>query len=75
MNAIRLIALIGERLKETNRRLLVAMACYLVLILIALYVLLPIRSSNEGFVLGVVLCVFALLIIKTLAHAEDDKMD
>ena len=75
MNAIRLIALIGERLKEMNRRLLVAMACYLVLILIALYVLLPIRSSNEGFVLGVVLCVFALLIIKTLAHAEDDKMD
>jgi len=75
VNAIRLIALIGERLKEMNRRLLVAMACYLVLILIALYVLLPIRSSNEGFVLGVVLCVFALLIIKTLAHAEDDKMD
>ncbi len=75
MNAIRLTALIGERLKKMNRRLLVAMACYLVLILIALYALLPIRSSNEGFVLGVVLCVFALLIIKTLAHAEDDKMD
>ena len=56
-----------------NRRLLAAMACYLVLILIAVYALLPIRSSHEGFLLGFVLCIFALLIVKTLAHAEDDK--
>ena len=60
-------------MKKINRRLLLAMACYLVLILIALYSLLPIRSSNEGFLLGLVLCIFAVLIIKTLAHAEDDR--
>jgi hypothetical protein len=49
------------------------MICYLVLILIALYALLPVRSSDEGFVLGLVLCLFAILIVKTIAHAGDEK--
>jgi hypothetical protein len=59
-------------MKKTNRRLLIAMICYGVLILVALYTLLPVRSSNEAFILAVVLLVFALLIIKTLRHAEEE---
>ena len=48
------------------------MICYGVLISVALYALLPVRSSNEAFILLVVLLVFLLLIIKTLAHSEDE---
>ncbi len=61
------------KLKGANRRLVIAMACYLALILTALYGLLPARTSNDRFVLGCVLLVFALLIIKTLVHARDDE--
>jgi hypothetical protein len=60
------------KLKCANRRLIAAMACYLVLILVALYALLPVRDSNDGFILGFVLFVFAILIVKTLVHAAED---
>jgi hypothetical protein len=63
------------KLAAANRRLLTAMACYCILIVIALYALLPVRSSNEGFILGVVLLVFAVLIVKTLAHAADEDLE
>jgi hypothetical protein len=63
---------IREIIAAANRRLLIAMACYVALIGIALYALLPIRSQHDSFLLGTVLVVFALLIIKTLAHAEDE---
>ncbi len=60
-------------MKKTNRRkLTIAMICYGVLISVALYALLPVRSSNEAFILFVVLLVFLLLIIKTLAHSEEE---
>jgi hypothetical protein len=62
------------KLAIPNRRLLAALICYGILILIALYALLPVRSSNEGFVLGLVLFVFVILIVKTLAHAEDERL-
>jgi hypothetical protein len=58
-------------MRKANWRLLAAMICYSVLILVALYALLPVRTSNEAFVLAVLLLFFALLIIKTLAHSED----
>ena len=58
-------------MKKANRRLLAAMICYGVLILAGLYALLPARTSNEAFILVVLLLVFALLIIKTIAHSED----
>lgn len=61
-----------DKLKTSNRRLLIAMACYGVLALIALTVLLPVRSSNEGFLLGMVLFLFAFLAIKTIVHSQDD---
>ncbi len=48
------------------------MICYGVLILVALLTLLPVRSSDETFILVVVLLVFALLIIKTIRHAEEE---
>ena len=57
--------------KSNRRRLIVAMICYGILIAVALYGLLPVHSSNEAFILLVVLLVFALLVIKTLAHADD----
>jgi len=66
--------LLRGKAKTANRRLLLAMACYCILILAALWVLLPVRSSNEGFLLGLVLCVFAVLIIKTLVHSGDESM-
>jgi hypothetical protein len=59
-------------MKKINRKLLIALICYGVLILAALYMLLPVRSSNESFILGVVLLVFALLIVKTIVHSQDD---
>jgi hypothetical protein len=70
-----MLSLLREKVKRANRRLLVAMACYLILILIALNVLLPVRSSQEGFLLGLVLFLFAILIVKTIAHAGDDKLE
>jgi hypothetical protein len=63
------------KLAVANRRLLAAVACYCILILVALYALLPVRSSDEGFVLGVLLLIFAILIVKTLAHGEDEKLE
>jgi hypothetical protein len=69
------LALVREKWAAANRRLLVALACYGILILIALYGLLPVRSSDEGFILGLVLFVFVILIVKTFAHAEDEKLD
>ena len=58
-------------MRRVNRRLLAAMICYGALILAALYVLLPIRTSNDAFVLVVFLLFFAVLIIRTLAHSQD----
>lgn len=63
------------KLKNANRRLVVGMACYLVLILIALYGLLPARTSNDRFVLGLVLAVIALFIVKTIVHAGNDNIE
>jgi hypothetical protein len=72
---MRLLSLFHAKIKEANRRLLAALACYVVLILVALYVLLPARSSQDRFLLGLVLLVVALLIVKTLVHAKDEKME
>jgi hypothetical protein len=58
---------------RTHGRLVAALACYLVLIAITLYVLLPIHTSNDRFILGFVLCFFAILIIKTIVHTAQDR--
>ena len=69
------LATLRAKLKGASPRLFIALACYFVLILIALYGLLPVRTSDERFVLGFVLLVFALLIVKTIVHAKDDKSE
>jgi putative copper export protein len=56
-----------------NCRAIIALACYLVLAAVALYLLLPVRNSNDRFVLGFVLCFFAILAVKTISHAAADK--
>jgi cytochrome b len=51
-----------------NKRLLGALVCYAVLALIAALVL-------DGILRGAVLCLFAILTIKTLVHGcKDEKM-
>jgi hypothetical protein len=60
-----------EKIKK-KRRLVLALACYGVLISAALYALLPVRNKDGAFILWAVLLVLLLLIIKTLAHSEDD---
>ena len=64
------------KLKGANRRLIIAMACYLVLILIALYGLLPVRTSNDrfvGFVLWFCLLMFqSPLLIRRKGHSLCD---
>ena len=56
-----------EKIRAANPRLLIAMSCYLVLILVALFML-------EGFLRNVVLFFFAILIIKTIAHSRDEEL-
>jgi len=51
------------------------MICYGVLILAALFVLLPVRNSNEAFLLVVFLLFFTLLIVRTIIHSSDEDMD
>ena len=58
---------------RTNQRLLIGLGCYAVLIAIALYALLPVRTSNERFILGFVLFFFAILIVKTIIHSATDR--
>lgn len=67
-----LLSKLRGKMSGVNRRLIIAMACYCILALIALFALLPVRSSREGFLLGLVLFIFAFLAIKTLVHGEDD---
>jgi hypothetical protein len=50
-----------------------ALACYLILIVVALVVFLPIRNSNDRFILGLVLAFFTILIVKTIVHSQDDS--
>ncbi len=62
------LPLLQEKFRTANRRLLVAMACYCVLIGIAAFAL-------DGFLRTAVLFYFAILVIKTLAHSDEEPMD
>ena len=62
-----------EKISRANRRLITALACYLILIAIALVAFLPARTSNDRFILGLVLALFAVLIVKTIAHSQNDS--
>ncbi len=69
------LSLIVRKIKTTNRRALFGILCYLVLLGIALYVLLPVRTSEERYLLGFVLFVFTVLIFRTLLHAAKGDLD
>jgi hypothetical protein len=62
-----------EKINGPNGRLIVALSCYFVLIVVALVVLLPVRTSHERFVLGFVLALFAILMVKTIVHSHIDS--
>ena len=55
------------KVKTVNRKLLVAMACYLALALIAAFTL-------DGFLRAAVLFYFAILAVKIIVHSDDEKM-
>jgi len=57
-------------MSAANRKLLAAFVCYAILLGAALYALLPAQTSDEQVILGMVLLVFAILAVKTLAHRE-----
>jgi hypothetical protein len=61
-----------EKIKNANRRLIVALAGYLVLIIIILYSFLPVQTRDDQFFLALVLGLFAILIIRTIAHSKND---
>jgi hypothetical protein len=62
-------AMLCGKMRE-NRRLVVALTCYLILIVIALVVFLPVRNSKNRLTLGLVLAWFAVLIIKTIRFRD-----
>jgi hypothetical protein len=68
----KLVSLAKEMVKPGNRRLLAAMASYLVLIGAAVYALLPVHTSKDSFLLIAVIGFLTYLMLKTLAHADDD---
>jgi hypothetical protein len=68
----RLWVLIKERLKKGNRRLLAALSCYIMLIILACYLLLPARSRNDQFLLLAVVGFLTYLALKTLHHSDDE---
>jgi hypothetical protein len=59
-----------EKIKEVSPRLLFALGCYLVLFIAGLFVLLPIRSREDSYVLAFFLAVFCIFIWKTIVHAN-----
>jgi hypothetical protein len=70
-----LLVRLSVKLKTAKGRLVAVIACYGVLLAIALYAILPARSSQERFLVGTVIAVFVLLFVKTMRHSEDDSSE
>jgi peptidoglycan/LPS O-acetylase OafA/YrhL len=62
-----------RKMKRLPSRIYIVLACYGVLVLVGLYVLLPARNREEQFVLALFLAVFAILVVKTIAHFNMKK--
>jgi hypothetical protein len=73
MNRFESVRTILRGIIRENRRLIVALVCYLVLIVIALIAFLPVRTSHDRFILGLVLALFSILIVKTIAHSKNES--
>jgi hypothetical protein len=69
------LARFSGKMKTAKGRLFAVLACYAVLLAIALCALLPARSSNERILVGAVLGVFAILLVKTMKHAHDENSE
>jgi hypothetical protein len=61
-----------EKIKGFNRRLIVALAGYLVLIIIIIYSFWPVQTRDDQKILALVIGIFAILIIRTIAHSRID---
>ena len=59
-----------EKIKQLPPRLLIALGCYLVLIVVGLFIFLPIRNQDDRILLAFFLAVFAILAVKTIVHAN-----
>jgi predicted membrane channel-forming protein YqfA (hemolysin III family) len=59
--------------KRFSSRLYIALGCYGALVLVGLWVMLPVRSRDEQFLLGLFLAVFAILAVKTVAHSNMEE--
>ncbi|MBN2241688.1 MAG: hypothetical protein JW793_03280 [Acidobacteria bacterium] len=62
-----------EKIRRLPPRLLIGLGCHLALVAVGLYILLPARSREERFLLGIFLAVFAVLALKTVVHANKNK--
>jgi membrane protein implicated in regulation of membrane protease activity len=62
-----------EKLKRLPPRMYLALACYIILVAVGLYVLLPARSREEQILLALFLAVFALMAVKTVVHSNKDS--
>jgi hypothetical protein len=57
---------------KINKRLAAALTGYAILLAVALWKLLPVRTRDEAFVLGAVLFVLAILIVKTIVNSQNE---
>jgi predicted tellurium resistance membrane protein TerC len=64
---------LGEKLKKLPPRTYLALACYGILVIVGLSLLLPARNREEQFLLALFLAVFAILAIKTIARTKMDE--
>jgi hypothetical protein len=62
-----------EKIKRLPLRLMIALGCYLVLVAVGLYVLLPARTQEDRFLVGIFLAVFAILAWKSIVHANKSR--
>jgi hypothetical protein len=60
-----LLPVLLEKIKTANHRLVVAMCCYLAIIVTAVLML-------DGFLRAMVLFISAIFIVKTIVHASDE---
>ena len=65
--------ILRDKIRRLPLRLLIALGCYGVLVSVGLYFLLPVRSREDGYLLGMFLALFAILAWKSILHANKDK--
>jgi len=59
-----------EKIRQLPPRLLFALGCYLVLVLVGLFIFLPVRSREDQILFALFLAIFAILAVKTIVHSK-----